>query len=47
MAYVPHTPADIRAMLDVIGVAGIDDLFGHLPEDARLDRPLELPDGLS
>ena len=47
MAYVPHTPADIRAMLDVIGVDGIDDLFGHLPEDARLDRPLELPDGLS
>ncbi|MCP4572473.1 MAG: aminomethyl-transferring glycine dehydrogenase subunit GcvPA [bacterium] len=47
MAYVPHTPEDIRAMLEVVGVADIDALFAHLPSDVRLDRPLDLPDGIS
>jgi len=47
MAYVPHTPEDIRAMLGVIGVDSVDDLFAHLPEPVRLDRPLALPDGVS
>ena len=47
MAYVPHTPEDIRAMLDVIGADSVDALFDHLPQAVRLDRPLDLPDGLS
>jgi glycine dehydrogenase subunit 1 len=47
MAYVPHTPEDIQAMLSVIGVDSIDALFDHLPADVRLDRALDLPDGLS
>ncbi len=47
MAYVPHTPEDIRAMLAVIGVDSVDALFDHLPAEVRLDRPLDLPDGLS
>ena len=34
-------------MLDAIGVDSIDDLFETIPADLRLDRPLELEDGLS
>ena len=45
MPYVPHTPEDVRAMLDVIGVPSVDALFDSLPADARLDRRLDLPDG--
>ena len=34
-------------MLAAIGVDSIDELFADIPDDLRLDRPLELPDGLS
>src|SRR4051794_9240783 len=34
-------------MLDAIGAGSIDELFEALPENVRLDRPLELEDGLS
>src|SRR5687767_2284031 len=33
-------------MLETIGAGSIDDLFDDIPADLRLDRPLELPDGL-
>jgi glycine dehydrogenase subunit 1 len=47
MPYVPHAPEDIRAMLEVIGRKDVDELFDHLPAEIRLNRPLDLPDGLS
>jgi glycine dehydrogenase subunit 1 len=34
-------------MLEAIGVDSIDELFAAVPEDLRLDRPLELEPGLS
>ena len=34
-------------MLDAIGVESIDELFADIPAALRLDRALELPDGLS
>jgi glycine cleavage system P protein (glycine dehydrogenase) subunit 1 len=34
-------------MLDAIGVGSIDELFGEIPGDLRLGRPLDLPPGLS
>ena len=34
-------------MLDVIGAGSIEDLFAHIPEEVRLKRPLDLPEGLS
>jgi glycine dehydrogenase subunit 1 len=43
--YTSATDADREAMLEAIGVDSIDDLFEDVPEDLRLDRPLELPDG--
>ncbi len=47
MPYVPHTPEDVRAMLDTIGVDSVDDLFATLPEAVRLGRELDLPPGLT
>jgi glycine dehydrogenase subunit 1 len=34
-------------MLDAIGLATIDDLFDQVPAEVRLDRPLDLPAGVS
>lgn len=46
MPFIPHTEADVAAMLASIGVAGIDDLFDEIP--AELIRPglSGLPTGL-
>ncbi len=46
MDYTPHTEADIEAMLGVIGVKRIEDLFHDVPEAHRFPA-LNLPDGLS
>ncbi|WP_010185477.1 aminomethyl-transferring glycine dehydrogenase subunit GcvPA [Sphingomonas sp. PAMC 26605] len=40
MRYLPLTQIDRDAMLGVIGVATIDDLFVDVPEAARLDGPI-------
>ena len=46
MPYIPHTQFDVEAMLEVIGVESIDDLFDEIP-DGLADRGLEvLPSGL-
>ncbi len=44
--YTSATDADREAMLAEIGVGSVDELFAELPAEVRLDRPLELPDGL-
>ena len=45
--YTSATDADRAAMLDAIGVESIDDLFADIPENLRMQRPLDLADGLS
>ncbi len=45
-SYCPNTPEDIREMLDVIGVASVDELFGAIPADLRT-RSFYLPPGMS
>src|ERR671925_452539 len=47
MRFVPQTDDEVREMLRAIGVASLDDLFDQIPEAVRLDRPLDLPDGVS
>ena len=37
MPFIPHTQADSRAMLEAIGVDGIDDLFAEIPADLKLE----------
>ena len=44
--YTSATDADRAAMLEAIGVDSIEALFEDIPEDLRLGRPLDLPDGL-
>ena len=41
MRYLPHTDADRRAMLRVIGAPDIDALFADVPAAARLRGPIE------
>jgi len=45
-SYCPNTPEDIREMLDVIGVASVDELFGAIPAALRT-RSFYLPPGMS
>ena len=45
--YTAATDDDRREMLARIGVDHIDDLFRDVPPGVRLDRPLDLPAGLS
>ncbi len=51
MRYLPHTPEDISAMLQVVGggnpTFGLDDLFAGIPADCRFNEALHLPPALS
>ena len=46
MPYIPHTGADIRAMLDRIGVDRIDQLFDEIPPELRVDSLPGVPESL-
>ena len=47
MAYLFNTPDDIRTMLETIGVESIEEFFAQIPDHLQLDRPLDLPVGMS
>src|SRR5215207_7608711 len=47
MPYIPHTDADVRAMLDRIGVASIDALFDEIPKELRVAALPGVPDALT
>ena len=47
MRFTPHTADDRREMLQKIGVDSVEELFSDLPAPVRLNRPLNLPQGLS
>ena len=44
--YTSATERDREQMLAKIGARSIEDLFEDIPASVRLDRPLELPDGM-
>ncbi|MGD1051967.1 MAG: aminomethyl-transferring glycine dehydrogenase subunit GcvPA [Solirubrobacteraceae bacterium] len=44
--YTAVTDDDRAAMLEAIGVASVEELFGEIPESVRLGRALDLPAGL-
>ena len=44
--YTAVTEADLSEMLQTIGVGSIEDLFADIPAAVRLQRPLDLPEGL-
>ena len=45
--YIPHTPADIQAMLERIGVQQLDDLYSDVPRQFLHKGAYALPDALS
>ena len=45
MAYTPHTEAEVRAMLEALGLERLADLYAHLPA-SLLDPEIELPEPL-
>ena len=47
MRYLPKSDSERREMLDACGVQSAEDLFSHLPDAVRLNRPLDLPPGIS
>ena len=47
MRFAPHTDDDVREMLATLGASSLDDLFGDIPAEVRLDRPLAIPPGTS
>lgn len=46
MRFMPHTAADIAAMLATIGVARIEDLLDHVPAELRRSAGIKLARGL-
>src|SRR5262245_37974984 len=46
MRYIPHTEADVAAMLSAIGLRSLDDLIAHVPQDLRRQASLDVPSGL-
>ncbi len=47
MRYTQLTDADVRHMLDTVGVADTSELFRDIPPSARLNRPLDMPEPLT
>jgi len=43
MPFIPHTEEDIRAMLQAIGIASIDELFDEIPPALRSAGPIRVP----
>jgi glycine dehydrogenase subunit 1 len=47
MRFAPHTDDDVREMLAALGLETVDRLFDQIPGSVRLERPLDLPAGVS
>ncbi len=47
MRYIPNSPEERIEMLEAIGLRSPEDLFESIPQDLRLQRPLNTPAALS
>ena len=47
MAFIPHTDADVAAMLAVVGVPTVDALFDEIPERLKVADIPGVPPALS
>lgn len=45
--YIPHTPEDIRQMMEAIGIKSLDQLYGDVPADVILQRDYMIPSEMS
>lgn len=46
MAFIPHTPADVKEMLEAIGAASIEELFDEIPASVRAPKLTGVPEAL-
>jgi len=46
MPFIPHSEADVRSMLQAIGVGSIEDLFDEIPASLRISKLERVPEGL-
>ena len=46
-SYIPSTPAEREEMLRVVGVSDYRELYKDVPAEMYLDRPLNIPEGMS
>lgn len=46
MRYLPHTPEEVRSMLEAAGRGSIDELFATIPEAARFRGALDVPEAM-
>lgn len=47
MRYIPNSPEERKEMLEAIGLKSAEELFDSIPQDLRLQRPLNTPAALS
>src|SRR5207244_11640871 len=47
MRFAPHTEDDVREMLSACELESLDQLFDQIPGSVRLDRSLDIPEGVS
>ena len=45
--YFPHTEKDLQAMMDVVGIKSLDDLYADVPEQIRFRGDYQLPSEMS
>ena len=45
--YFPHTPSDMQAMLDKIGIKSLDELYAEVPESIRFKGEYDLDNAMS
>jgi len=46
MAFIPHTAADVREMLETIGAASVEELFDEIPASIRSRKLTGVPEAL-
>ena len=45
--YFPHTSADLKAMMDKVGVKDLDGLYAELPQEVKFQGDYDLPEAMS
>lgn len=47
MPFIPHSDADVKAMLKTIGASSIEDLFDEIPAELKIGALAQVPPGLN
>ena len=45
--YFPHTENDLKAMMDVVGISSMDELYAEVPEQIRFSGDYDIPSEMS